>query len=517
MSRVLPVGRVGVAGLVLFSLAGSALAQISAPEASAQMTDGSQGNPQHTPLLVDVPNVETMRVTLHGRPRTYEQRDNCPVTSTHTNASFDGGTYTAQGGFAQGEIAAASYTLPSIYFPLKITSAEFLIAQQGAVVTTTTQWSILIWDGLPTEGNLVAEYSSDGSTLAHVVMGPGTRGTNVQVSVDSTDPDQIFIFNPNETPTHTFTIGFRIDVHNSQTANPCFTAPPSTRNAFPATDNTTIGCGTGYGALQAPTENWLYAVNCGANGCPPNGGWTRFSNLQADQSLFGTCLTGCRPRGDWVMRATWDPVDCPPPTGACCFGTAGCFSTDLATCNTSGGSWKGPGTTCGTPSGGVFPGCEGPVNLPPVARAGDDQSVIAGPGQTGATVVLDGSASVDPDAGDTIASYRWSEGTRVIQDGPAFCSTVLSLGQHTLTLTVTDSFGATSTDAVNVVVIGGAACDPDLNQDGNADQADLDYLIDVIAGGQNPTNIDPDFNHDGNADQSDIDALVNVIAGGTCP
>ncbi|MFA6043813.1 MAG: hypothetical protein WC718_02410 [Phycisphaerales bacterium] len=60
-------------------------------------------------------------------------------------------------------------------------------------------------------------------------------------------------------------------------------------------------------------------------------------------------------------------------------------------------------------------------------------------------------------------------------------------------------------------------CDPDLNQDGNVDQGDTDYLINVVAGGDNPTNIDPDFNHDGNVDQADIDALVNVVAGGTCP
>ena len=61
------------------------------------------------------------------------------------------------------------------------------------------------------------------------------------------------------------------------------------------------------------------------------------------------------------------------------------------------------------------------------------------------------------------------------------------------------------------------ACDPDLNQDGNADQGDIDYLINVIAGGANPTAADPDFNHDGNADQGDVDALINVIAGGNCP
>ena len=61
------------------------------------------------------------------------------------------------------------------------------------------------------------------------------------------------------------------------------------------------------------------------------------------------------------------------------------------------------------------------------------------------------------------------------------------------------------------------SCDPDVNQDGNADQGDIDYLIDVVAGGENTTGIDPDFNRDGNSDQGDIDALVNVVAGGACP
>jgi hypothetical protein len=61
------------------------------------------------------------------------------------------------------------------------------------------------------------------------------------------------------------------------------------------------------------------------------------------------------------------------------------------------------------------------------------------------------------------------------------------------------------------------ACEPDLNQDGNVDQDDIAYLINVISGGENPTGIDPDFNQDGNADQDDITALINVIAGGACP
>ncbi|MBI1189958.1 MAG: hypothetical protein GC200_04660 [Tepidisphaera sp.] len=76
------------------------------------------------------------------------------------------------------------------------------------------------------------------------------------------------------------------------------------------------------------------------------------------------------------------------------------------------------------------------------------------------------------------------------------------------------NFSGSPTNACPVVP---PSCDPDVNQDGVADQGDVDYLINVIAGGDNPTNINPDFNQDGVADQGDIDALVNVIAGGPCP
>lgn len=63
----------------------------------------------------------------------------------------------------------------------------------------------------------------------------------------------------------------------------------------------------------------------------------------------------------------------------------------------------------------------------------------------------------------------------------------------------------------------GTPCDPDFNQDGNGDQGDVDYLINVVAGGANPNAIDPDFNGDGNVDANDIDALINAVAGGGCP
>jgi hypothetical protein len=70
---------------------------------------------------------------------------------------------------------------------------------------------------------------------------------------------------------------------------------------------------------------------------------------------------------------------------------------------------------------------------------------------------------------------------------------------------------------VSVPIFTLTSCDPDVNQDGNVDQNDVDYLIDVIAGGPNPAGADPDFNQDGNVDQNDVDGLINVVAGGDCP
>jgi hypothetical protein len=60
-------------------------------------------------------------------------------------------------------------------------------------------------------------------------------------------------------------------------------------------------------------------------------------------------------------------------------------------------------------------------------------------------------------------------------------------------------------------------CNPDYNDDGNTDQDDVAYLLNVIGGGSNPSGRDPDFNRDGNVDQDDYYALIATIAGGPCP
>jgi hypothetical protein len=62
-----------------------------------------------------------------------------------------------------------------------------------------------------------------------------------------------------------------------------------------------------------------------------------------------------------------------------------------------------------------------------------------------------------------------------------------------------------------------APCNPDYNDDGSADQDDVAYLINVVAGGPNPSNRNPDFDRNGSVDQDDVTALIHVVAGGSCP
>jgi hypothetical protein len=96
-------------------------------------------------------------------------------------------------------------------------------------------------------------------------------------------------------------------------------------------------------------------------------------------------------------------------------------------------------------------------NVHAVAVAGDDQLVEC-TGPEGATVVLDGSGSSDPDStpgtADDIALYEWLEdlGTeeeRLLGTGPVLMPT-LPLGEHSITLRITDQGGLTSTDHLQV-------------------------------------------------------------------
>lgn len=153
-------------------------------------------------------------------------------------------------------------------------------------------------------------------------------------------------------------------------------------------------------------------------------------------------------------------------------------------------------------------------NQPPVARAGDDITVVDTDNSGGELVHLDAAASTDDNG---ITSYAWTEGSTLLASS-LIADVVFGVGDHQVLLTVTDAGGLTGQDSLLVRVLPAPpACDADFNQDGVVDQGDVDYLINVVAGADNPTNANPDFNSDGVADQGDIDSLIDVVAGGPCP
>lgn len=88
-----------------------------------------------------------------------------------------------------------------------------------------------------------------------------------------------------------------------------------------------------------------------------------------------------------------------------------------------------------------------PDNQPPVADAGDDQSVEASGPAT--SVNLDGSGSSDPD-GDEL-SYSWSAGGPEIATG-VNPTVSLGLGTHVITLTVDDGNGGEDSDDVTITI-----------------------------------------------------------------
>lgn len=282
-------------------------------------------SPRAQPVPVALDSFRSLRVSTAGQVihdadfRGFGSRS-CLNDASHTDPTFSATQWTAQAGFVQNEVAAATYTLPASAFPIKIETLKCLFVTSNTIVQTTTEWSVLVWDGTPTSGTLVAEYSSDGLILPHLIMPPGNNGTLIELSVDPGDPEQIYITNAHGT--NKFTIGFRIDKHNSQ-SGACST-PASNRNAFPATDRD---------GLAASGANWLYAITC-PFACP--GGWHTFSQLDLV----------CRPTGDWAMAATWSKVGCVEGFGACCLPDGSCEMMFVDNCIAAGGTYRGDGVNC---------------------------------------------------------------------------------------------------------------------------------------------------------------------------
>ncbi|MGH9770063.1 MAG: PKD domain-containing protein [Blastocatellia bacterium] len=114
--------------------------------------------------------------------------------------------------------------------------------------------------------------------------------------------------------------------------------------------------------------------------------------------------------------------------------------SDIA--NDETGSGQGPGG----PGPGPGPG----NNRPPVANAAALAATIQATSRQGATVRLDGSQSSDPD-GDTL-TYSWKDNGNEIAT-TAVADVFLPIGQHSITLTVSDGKGGVNTTAPQAVEV----------------------------------------------------------------
>lgn len=457
--------------------------------------------------------------TLHASPNGswYEPGPGtrgCMTLASHTDANFSGGTFVMQAGFSQGEWLGTTYNVPAGDFPVRVDLIEAIFATSNATVQTTTVWRIAVWEGVPTAGNMIFDITADDLILPYLRIGPGTAGVNLNFAIDPGDPEQIIV---QDNGSHQFTIGIQIVSHNQPPANPCQSSPQTCCNAFPTTDTS---------GLAQSSLNWLMGLNCGAFGCPPNGGWARFSALNVL----------CRPTGDWVARCTYTPVNCqtgvgpccilgscsirtqtecaslggtyqgdgtscagitcpPPPTQACCFAGGGCLNLSPANCTGAGGTPGGLGTSCATyncnPTGACcLPNgsCIGPVTPANCASQGgtfQGDGTVCGsvncPQPSYACCFSNGFCLMLNQADCTTAGGTWnlgetcadnnSNGTADACEAPPACpgdlngDSVVDIADLTRLLS---NFGRTS---------GASASDGDSDGDGDVDLPDLTFLL----------------------------------------
>jgi len=294
--------------------------------------------------IVQLDRLDVMQIIYSpstGSAKVVHLRGACPPeTVSHSDSDFGAGQYVVQAGFAQGEAAAQSWTLPLDRFPLRFDSAEILFATSNATQATTTEWGVEIFEGTPTNGSLLASFQSDDVILPHLTMPPGTSGTIIQFLIDPDDPDQIYI---SDNGTHAYTVAFRVIAHNTP-GSPCISSPPTSSNAFPTTD---------ISGLASPSGNWIDMVTgafcvCGVN-------WNTFQQLPSI----------CTPSGDWVLRSTYTPFGCAAASGACCLPDGSCETTTEDACLLDGGSYEGDNTDCGSIN------CPQPIGACCVADSGN--------------------------------------------------------------------------------------------------------------------------------------------------
>lgn len=131
--------------------------------------------------------------------------------------------------------------------------------------------------------------------------------------------------------------------------------------------------------------------------------------------------------------------------------------------NSSAGDSGNNGTTSDTGNTGTDTNT---TNTPPTAHA----TVSPTTATEGDAVTFDGSGSSDSDG--TINAYRWHEGNVTLSTQQSFTTSSLTVGTHTITLTVTDDLNATGSDIVTVTIQSAAAITQKLKKTGQTKSYD---------------------------------------------
>jgi len=85
------------------------------------------------------------------------------------------------------------------------------------------------------------------------------------------------------------------------------------------------------------------------------------------------------------------------------------------------------------------------LNNIPIAHAGVNQTVTEQ-----STVTLDGSSSSDID--NEIVTYEWKEGNSLLSNDISFSKNDFAIGEHNITLVVTDALGASAEDNITITI-----------------------------------------------------------------
>jgi len=115
----------------------------------------------------------------------------------------------------------------------------------------------------------------------------------------------------------------------------------------------------------------------------------------------------------------------------------------------------------------------------PIANAGVDQTIIDQDADGFADVTLDGSGSYDQSIGGSIVRYEWFEGAGSIANTTSPTAAVrLPVGDHTITLRVTDNSDLTAEDSVLISIVPDSAPAPSTKfSDGDRVKAQRSFNI----------------------------------------